>query len=156
MATIRRAVPADLESVNRLLEEVLCVHHEGRPDLFRAQGKKYTDEELLAIFGNDNTPVFVYEDGGEVKGYVFCQLVHQDSGSLQCLDTLYIDDLCIDRSSWGKGIGKALFSWAESWAREKGCHNITLHVWEGNPGAIAFYKAQGMLPQYTSMELLCQ
>ena len=69
---IRKAEPRDLPAVNRLLEQVLSVHHEGRPDLFKAEGKKYTDEELLAIFANPDTPVFVYEEADKVLGYAFC------------------------------------------------------------------------------------
>jgi hypothetical protein len=45
---IRRALPYDLEAINKLLIQVLTVHHNGRPDLFKAGTKKYTDEELLA------------------------------------------------------------------------------------------------------------
>lgn len=154
MATIRRAVSTDLEAVNRLLGEVLRVHHAGRPDLFRDEGKKYTDEQLLAIFTDDRTPVFVYDDGGEVKGYIFCQFKHQDSGSLCRLDTLYIDDLCVDKKCRGLGIGRALFQRAVDLARSQGCHNVTLHVWEANPDAKAFYEALGMKPQFTSMEIV--
>jgi GNAT superfamily N-acetyltransferase len=56
--------------------------------------------------------------------------------------------------SRGAGIGKALFRKAIDWGREKGCHNLTLHVWEANPGAQAFYEALGLKPQYTSMEMI--
>ena len=87
MDGIRKAEERDLEAVNGLLRQVLAVHHRGRPDLFRESGKKYTDEELLAIFENPQTPVFVYERGGEVLGYVFCAVQHQGSGSLQELTT---------------------------------------------------------------------
>jgi len=79
---IRRAINDDLEAVNSLLRQVLKVHHNGRPDLFRAEGKKYTDSELLEIFSNPDTPVFVYEEDGIVLGYAFCVLQHQESGSL--------------------------------------------------------------------------
>ena len=156
MATIRKAVPADMGAVNRLLGEVLRVHHAGRPDLFRPKGKKYTDEQLLAIFNDERTPVFVYDNGGEVKGYVFCQLIHQDSGSHNVLDTLYIDDLCVDEGCRGEGIGQALFAEAVKLARSKGCHNVTLHVWECNPGARRFYEKLGLKPQYTSMEMILE
>ena len=79
---IRPAEPRDLEAVNTLLGQVLAVHHAARPDLFRPSGKKYTDEELLAIFDNPDTPVFVYEREGAVLGYAFCVLRHQESGAL--------------------------------------------------------------------------
>lgn len=151
---IRRAVKDDLEAVNSLLRQVLKVHHDGRPDLFRAEGKKYTDAELLEIFSNPDTPVFVYEEDGKVLGYAFCALQHQESGSLMPLSTLYIDDICVDEKARGKHIGSKLFEYVKEFARDKGCHNITLHVWECNPGAAAFYQALGMIPQYTSMELV--
>lgn len=153
---IRLAQPKDLEAVNSLLRQVLKVHHQGRPDLFRAEGKKYTDDELLAIFANPDTPVFVYEDNGIVLGYVFCALQRQCSGSLEPISTLYVDDLCVDASARGRHIGKALFDHVKAYAIDQKCHNITLHVWECNPGAAAFYEAMGMKPQYTSMELICK
>ncbi|MBR1574474.1 MAG: GNAT family N-acetyltransferase [Bacteroidales bacterium] len=151
---IRKAEPRDLEAVNRLLQQVLSVHHQGRPDLFHEIGKKYTDAELLAIFGNPETPVFVYEQDGEVLGYVFCALQHAGSGSLKDITTLYIDDLCVERHARGGHIGTALFRHAQAYARELGCHNITLHVWACNPGARAFYESLGLKPQFTSMEMI--
>ncbi len=151
---IRKAEPRDLEAVGNLLRQVLRVHHDGRPDLFNEVGKKYTDEELLAIFSSPETPVFVYDKDGAVLGYIFCELRHESSGSLRTLDTLYIDDLCVDEKVRGQHIGKALFEYAKEFAREKGCYNITLHVWECNPGAKAFYASLGMSPQYTSMEMI--
>ena len=153
---IRPAGSQDLPAVNSLLQQVLTVHHNGRPDLFKPVGKKYTDEELLAIFANPDTPVFVYESNGSVLGYAFCALQRQGSGSLQELTSLYVDDLCVDENARGRHVGTALFEFVKQYAREQGCYNITLHVWECNPGARAFYEAQGMSPQYTSMELLCE
>lgn len=156
MGDIRKALPQDLPAVNRLLEQVLAVHHAGRPDLFNARGKKYTDQELLGIFSDSRTPVFVYEEGGSVLGYAFCAFQSAASGSLRPVKTLYVDDICVDEAARGRQIGKALFSHVRQFASQQGCHNITLHVWECNPGARAFYEAMGMQPQYTSMELLCK
>ena len=57
-AMIRRAEDRDLGAVNSLLRQVLKVHNAGRPDLFREEGKKYSDEQLLAIFADPATPAF--------------------------------------------------------------------------------------------------
>lgn len=153
--TIRRAGASDLEAVNNLLEQVLAVHHKGRPDLFKESGKKYSDAELLAIFENPDTPVFVYDKDGAVLGYAFCAVRHQGSGSLRELSTLYIDDLCVNENARGQHIGRTLFEYVKAYAKELGCHNVTLHVWECNPEARAFYDSLGLKPQYTSMEILC-
>ena len=152
---IRKAEPGDLAAVNSLLEQVLSVHHEGRPDLFKAEGKKYTDEQLLAIFANPDTPVFVYDEAGEVLGYAFCIAESPLIDSLNPVRTLYVDDICVDKDARRRHIGKALFEYVKTYATDNGFYNITLHVWECNPGAKAFYEALGMVPQYTSMEIIC-
>lgn len=151
---IRIANPGDLEAINDLLRQVLKVHHEGRPDLFRAQGKKYTDEELLDIFENPDSPVFVYEEGGKVLGYAFCSLEFANSGSLKPVKTLYLDDLCVDVSARGRHIGTKLFEFVKAYAAEKGCYNLTLHVWACNPAAQSFYSSLDMQEQYKSMEII--
>ena len=151
---IRPAESRDLEAVNGLLRQVLAVHHQGRSDLFRPEGKKYTDDELISIFSNPDTPVFVYDKDGAVLGYVFCDLQHPSNGALEPIKTLYVDDLCVDEKARGEGIGRSLFNYVKEFARKNGCHNITLHVWECNPGAKAFYESLGLKPQYTSMELI--
>ena len=151
---IRKAEPRDLGAVNKLLGQVLRVHHQGRPDLFKATGKKYTDEELLAIFANPETPVFVFEEDGTVLGYAFCIAQFSSSHCLNPLKTLYLDDLCVDECARGKHIGKALFEYVKAFAEQEGFYNLTLHVWECNPGAKAFYESLGLKPQYTSMELI--
>ena len=46
---IRRAKAQDMAGINRLLCQVLMVHHDGRPDIFKAGAKKYTDEQLEAL-----------------------------------------------------------------------------------------------------------
>ena len=149
---IRRAGASDLAAVNRLLEQVLQVHHAGRPDLFQASGKKYSDAELLAIFEDDSRPVFVYEEGC-VLGYVFCCISIASGAQLKPVKSLYIDDLCVDSDARGRHIGKALFEHAREFAVSEGCHNLTLHVWECNPSARAFYDSLGLTPQYTSLEM---
>ena len=124
--------------------------------LFREESKKYTDGELLDIFADPETPVFVYEKGSIVLGYVICALMHLSSGSLNAVTSLYVDAPCVDGNARGQHIGKALFDYVKAYAKQQGCHNITLHVWKCNPGTRAFYESLGLSPQYTSMELLIQ
>ena len=56
---IRKAVEKDIPGLNRLLEQVLKVHYDGRPDLWRAGAKKYTDGQLVEILHDESRPVFV-------------------------------------------------------------------------------------------------
>ena len=118
---IRRAVDADIPALDRLLFQVHQVHHEARPDLFKAGAKKYTDAQLSAILADDKTPVFVAERGGAVVGYAFC--IHKqfvNDNNMTDIKTLYIDDLCVDERARGGHIGTRLYEYVLDFARQQG------------------------------------
>lgn len=151
---VRPAQTTDIVRILELLIQVDMVHHEGRPDLFRGPATKYNASELEEIIGDDKRPVFVYEDeDGTVQGHAFC-IAKQVLGDsiLTDVKTLYIDDICVDEAARGKGVGAALYSYVKDYARKSGFYNITLNVWECNPGARAFYEKMGLQPQKIGME----
>lgn len=151
---IRRAKNGDLSGLNKLLQQVLMVHHNGRPDLFKPNVKKYTDEEIFQIIANDETPIFVaVDDKEEVLGYAFCvfkQFVNNEI--MTDIKTLYIDDLCVDEEKRGMHIGKQLYEYVLDFAKESGCYNVTLNVWSCNESAMKFYEKCGLVPQKVGME----
>ena len=153
---IRRAEEKDMDGINKLLLQVLMVHHNGRPDLFKSHTKKYTDEELKTIIADDNTPIFVsVDENGQVLGYAFCifkQFINDNI--LTDIKTLYIDDLCVDENVRGQRIGTKLYEYVLQFAKDSGCYNLTLNVWSCNQSAMRFYEAQGLLPQKIGMELI--
>lgn len=150
---IRRAIPDDISRICDLLRQIDRIHNAGRPDLFKI-GLKYTEDEILAIIADDTTPVFVYvDDTGYVCGYSFCVLEEVKGDNVRTdMKTLYIDDLCVDETVRGRGIGRRLYEYVRSYAREAGCYHITLNVWEMNPRARAFYESLDMKPLKTYME----
>ena len=150
---IRPAAERDLPRVGDLLLQVNEVHHKIRPDLFKTGSRKYNDAELRSILGNPETPVFVCEAEGEVCGYAFCVLVNPKTDcNLVPVKTLYLDDLCVDEAARGRGIGTALYRFVLDYAKQIGCHNVTLNVWSCNPGAMAFYEKLGLVPYKVGME----
>ena len=153
---IRKAEKKDIPRLLELLLQVDDVHHRGRPDLFNGGVTKYNAEQLEEILERDDVNVFVCEDkDGRVTGHAFCvDKTVRDSEVLTDVKTLYIDDLCVDESARGKGVGKILYDCALGFAKSTGCHNVTLHVWDKNPGARAFYQKMGMGVQQTTMEVI--
>ncbi len=151
---IRRAKESDMIGINQLLLQVLTVHHNQRPDLFKGNTKKYTDKELKAIIENDMKPIFVAVDKDEtVLGYAFCQYIqHINDNILTDIKSLYIDDLCVDEKSRGTHIGKSLYEYVVDYARNSGCYNVTLNVWSCNKNALQFYEKCGLVPQKIGME----
>lgn len=151
---IRRAEEKDMNGINHLLCQVLMVHHNGRPDLFKGHVKKYTDEELLQIIKDDRRPIFVGVDEKEhVLGYAFCVFQqHVNDNILTDIKTLYIDDLCVDENIRGQHIGRQLYEHVLVFAKESGCYNVTLNVWSCNESAMKFYEKCGLVPQKIGME----
>ena len=152
---IRRAQKKDMKQIDELLEQVDLVHHKGRPDLFKI-GRKYNDEQLLAIIEDDNTPILVAVDEEDrVLGYAFCvfkQFV--DDNILTDIKTLYIDDLCVYEHLRGQHVGRTLYEAVLQFAREHNCYNVTLNVWALNENAMKFYEKCGLKPQKIGMETI--
>ena len=153
---IRRAQKTDIDGINKLLLQVLMVHHNGRPDLFKANTKKYTDDELFAIIADDSKPIFVVVDEhDEVLGYAFCVFQqHLNNNIFTDIKTLYIDDLCVDENKRGQHIGKTLYEYVLDYAKQNNCYNVALNVWSCNESAMKFYESCGLVPQKVGMEFI--
>lgn len=153
---IQRAGENDIEGLDRLLRQVLEVHHNGRPDLFRSGAKKYTDRQLKEILADDTRPVLAaVDEAGQVLGYAFCVFQeHRGDNILTDIRTLYIDDLCVDEALRGQHIGRALYEYVLNYAKENGCYNVTLNVWACNESAMRFYESCGLKPQKFGMEAI--
>lgn len=150
---IRKAEEKDIPRIDDLLLQVLRIHHGVRPDIFKPESRKYTDDELKTIIADPKRPVFVAEIEGRVEGYAFCIFQqHVNDNILTDILTLYIDDLCVDEECRGRSIGKKLYQYVLDFARNAGCYNVTLNVWEGNDTARSFYEAMGLGYQKFVME----
>ena len=154
---IRLAKTEDIPRLQELLEQILIVHHQARPDVFKSEGSKFTDTELEEVINNPNKPIFVYEDEkGRILGHLFLIIneVSEKDGAQKAHKSLFIDDLCVDKEARGQKLGEKLYQFALDYAKELGCYNLTLHVWNDNEGAVRFYKRLGMKPRYTEMETI--
>ena len=154
---IRLAEVEDIPAILGLLRQVGQVHHKARPDIFRSDAQKYGASQLISLMENPDTPIFVAELEGKVKGYCFC-IVRSYTLDPVLLDRteLYIDDLCVDENAKRQGIGKALFENACHYGKIRKCYHVTLNVWEGNDAALEFYKKCNMKPLKYSMETILE
>lgn len=153
---VRRAENKDTAKITDLLNQVLTVHHNGRPDLFKGNCRKYTDEQLEILIADDDRPIFVaVNEDGDVLGYSFCIVTQQlHNNILTDIKTLYIDDLCVDENIRGQHVGKTIYEYVKGYAREIGCYNLTLNVWACNEKAMEFYNRQGLQVQKMGMETI--
>jgi ribosomal protein S18 acetylase RimI-like enzyme len=96
--------------------------------------------------------VAVEED--TVLGYGFCQVkLYENDPVMTDRTELYIDDLCVDESRRGQGIGKAIYQAICRYAGMRKCSTITLNVWSDNKSAVSFYESLGLTRQKIGMEI---
>ncbi len=153
---IRRAKKNDIDSILKLLSQVLELHAHIRPDIFISGTTKYTHKELEDLLVDDKRPVYVaVNNENSVVGYVFCIIKEQPfSTNMVPFTSLFIDDLCVDQNYRDNRVGTRLFEFAKEEARRLGCYEVTLNVWEGNDCAKKFYDKMGMRVKETQMELI--
>lgn len=152
---IRFAGAQDVPGILSLLRQVGQVHHQGRPDIFRAGAQKYGASQVLGMLDKSLTPIFVAVEANKVLGYGFCQIKAYENDPVIADHTeLYIDDLCVDESCRGKHVGSAIYKQICRYAKMRGCSSITLNVWSCNESAMRFYEKLGLRPQKVGMEML--
>lgn len=151
---IRFAMEKDIPQMIDLLQQVGEVHHQIRPDLFRAGAQKYDEAALKGLLADKNRPILAGVVEDRMVGYAFCILQEiKNDPVLRDRKTLYIDDLCVDEQVRGDGVAQAIYQGVLDYARSIGCDSVTLNVWCGNDRAMRFYEKCGLKPQKIGMEL---
>ena len=150
---IRQAEISDIPEILRLLKQVCNVHHAIRPDIFKRDGSKYYDLDLIDILNDEDLPVWCAIEDDKLLGYCFCRVDISFGPASTVQKEMYIDDLCVDETARGKGVATCLFAHVRMLAKMNGFQFITLNVWEGNDSAMRFYEKMGMKPRKVCMEL---
>lgn len=151
---IRFANTGDIPRMIDLLQQVGEVHHQIRPDLFRAGAQKYDAEALKKLLADPSRPIVAGVVDGKMVGYAFCILQDVKNDPALCdRKSLYIDDLCVDAALRGAGVAEAIFNGVVDYAKSIDCDAVTLNVWSGNDRALHFYEKCGFRPQKMGMEL---
>ncbi len=149
---IRPAEKKDADQIAELLVGILKLHADGRPDIFRDCGAKYSSEDVSAMIDDPSKRIWVADDMGNVLGYLISVIQTHDGHVMSERTVLWIDDLCIAPDRRRSGIGEALVSCAVEFARSSNYSGVELNVWAFNTNAVSFYEKQGFKPQRTVME----
>lgn len=157
MITVRLYEEKDFERAFILSASVRRLHQEKRPDIYRGD-EALKDMDWAACFRQsvceDNTVALVAELDGAVVG--FCQLKWKESSrqpALQERSVMAMEEICVEESCRGKGVGTALCREAAAQAEKAGADALELMVWGFNSQAETFYRRLGMKIKYTAMEM---
>lgn len=154
-ALIRFARSEDYTGVARLVTQIHQIHVAARPDIYapydnplgRAYFTKMLNEERTAVM------VAAERESGEIQGYAVLRVQEAATRPIfQPRKYILIDDLCVEEKLRGRGIGRALFRFAEGYAREIAAASIELAVDAFNADAVRFYESLGMSTRSKRME----
>jgi GNAT superfamily N-acetyltransferase len=135
MLTIRTAQPADVGSILSLIRAL--AEYEREPSAVVA-----TEEDLLRDgFGAERRfQCVIAEWSGEPVGFA---LFFYNYSTWHGRAGIYLEDLFVQPSHRGRGIGRALFRYLAQRAQTEGLTRVVWHVLRWNTPAIEFYKALG-------------
>ncbi len=120
--------------------------------------------ELIGQLGSDsevNEPYVLYYLTGTGRGVLLAQQEECICGLLSYSaradlfhggDSVMIEELIVDETARGKGVGSALMEALLQRAQAMNCKELCLAVMPGNEGAIHFYKRHGLVEEALFLE----
>jgi len=144
----RPARAGDLDELLGLLRETDALHAELQPAFFRrALSDGATRDELRTALDERREALLVVEHEGMVLGFARVSVYDTPSApSLVPRRRAHLDALVVATASRRRGLGRRLVAACADWARERGATQMLLTVWEGNGGALEFYRRLGYAP----------
>ena len=149
---IRAAGLEDIEAIIELATDMVL--HSVSP--FRSVGaeevRRYRREDLQSlkdICEMDHSGLFVAEIEGRIVGHIIVVAHQRDSSTGTAQAWIY--DVSVRAGFWGRGIGQALMSEAENFARRCGMPAIGLGVTVANHRAVEFYDRLGYQQERVQM-----
>ena len=105
-----------------------------------------TYDKLVEIINSDNTTIFVAEENGEIVGMMTFVTYRIPSGL-----KAWIEDVVVDNSKQGKGIGIALIEKAIEYANQLNIIKIDLTTAPFRVAANALYQKIGFIKRETNV-----
>jgi GNAT superfamily N-acetyltransferase len=131
---IRQATAADIEAMSILLDQLFSIEQDFTPDQIK---QRMGLKDLLAA---KEAYVVVAEVKGAVVAMATLQVLISTAEGGRCG---LIEDVVVNASYRGQGIGQALMSHLEDWAQKQGLTRLQLLADRDNHPALTFYKKQG-------------
>jgi ribosomal protein S18 acetylase RimI-like enzyme len=153
---IRRATFNDIEKIKILEEQVHNLHLKARSDMIDENKDPFSYRYLNEAINSENIIVTVAEDKNEIIGCLTFAVKNFEENHyvFKEMEYIEIENLCVDKDSREKGVGKKLFETVIEYAKYKNINHIELDVWDFNQNAINFYEHLGMKARTHKMELI--
>ena len=112
-------------------------------------------EKILKEIGSsENKQIFFAKDGETITGFVYVSIRHDHVEGAHGSPTGYLEGIYIEANCRKKGVAQELYTLAEKWVVQKGCHQIGSDTWDWNESSIAFHKKIGFQEKDTLVHFI--
>ena len=140
----------DREIINKLARQVHAMHVAWRPDIYEMVDTLYPAsrmEEAIAA-----RELYVAKLDGQIVGYVSLKIRNYDRPGLVKRKVMLVDEICVEESVRGHGIGKAMMEDVHALAKAFRCTDLQLGVYPQNDDAVGFYQKCGFTIRSIDMQ----
>lgn len=109
------------------------------------------EQAFAAIVRDSRNQLLVAEQQGRIVGTL--QLTFIPSLSFQGSERAQIENVRVDRTVRGSGVGAAFLRWSIERARDRGCRLVQLTTNAARVDANRFYQRLGFVPSHVGMKL---
>ena len=140
----------DRIAVNELARQVHAMHVTWRPDLYEMVEELYPAERMQkAISARE---LYVAKLEGNIVGYVLLKMRNYDWPGVVKRKVMVVDEICVEESIRGHGIGKAMMEDVRALAKAFRCTDLQLGVYPQNDEAVGFYQKCGFTIRSIDMQ----
>ena len=144
------ARPGDREAVNALALQVHAMHVSWRPDIYEMVEELYTEARFLDAIKSRS--LYVAKIDGITLGYVSLKIRDYDWPGVVKRKVMLVDELCVEETARGQGIGKTIMEDVHALAKAFRCTDLQLGVYHQNDDAVAFYQKCGFTIRSIDMQ----
>lgn len=144
MIRIEKATSADADALADLNRHVQALHVDGAPALFKPPVHEEVAAQFDAWLEEDNAHAFIAYHGETAVGYLLAFIRERPANPItRRWRALLIDQISVEPSWKGQGVGRALVEAALGVAREQDVDEVQATTWAFNEQAQAFFRALG-------------
>ena len=147
---LQLARPEDRETIDILAKQVHALHVSWRPDIYEMVETMYTPERFSDAVKARQLYAAKIDDA--VVGYVLVKIRDYDWPGVVRRKVMVIDEICVEQSCRGQGIGQQMMAEVRALAKAFRCTDMQLGVYPQNDDAVGFYQKCGFTIRSIDMQ----
>jgi ribosomal protein S18 acetylase RimI-like enzyme len=144
---IRDATEEDLNQLAPIQMQIQELHRSAHPEIYPAMNLEACRSGLSSFLTDSSATIIVADDSERLCGYVTLKIEEISQSVFRHADRIAtVDQLAVDESAQGRGVGTTLMQEVDRRARKSKCSQIRLDVLTFNEKARSFYERIGFTP----------